>query len=98
VRCEMTAKIGGATWIVIVLGSARSLKRCRRTGSIFFAITSEVMTFRKLSRRWTRWRLERVSAPTSKSTGFGGITVAFSPEADVWLEPGIYGGDSSGRF
>src|SRR4029450_10119858 len=97
-RCEMTAKIGRATWIVIVLGSARSLKRCRRTRSIFFAITSEATTFRKLSRRWTRWRLQRLSATTSKLTGFGGITLAFSLEADMWPEPGIYDDDSSGRF
>ena len=83
-------------WIVIVLGSGRSLKRCRRTRSIFFAITFEATTFRKLSRRWTQWRLERVLAPTSKSTGFDGITLVFSLEADRPLEPGI--DDDSGRF
>ena len=40
----------------------------------------------------------RVSAPTSKSTGFGGIILVFSLEADVWPELGIYDDDSSGRF
>src|SRR5262249_51295607 len=89
IRCEMTAKIGSSTWIVIALGSGQSLKRCRRRRSIFFAITSTTTTFQKLSQRWTGWQPERVSTHTSKSTGFDGIPLAFSPETDVRPEPGI---------
>src|SRR5687768_3387372 len=70
----MTAKIGKSISIVIVLGSAHGVKRCRRRGSIFFARTSETTIFRKPPERWTRWGRAPVSVGPSKSVASGGIT------------------------